>query len=137
MYKRQELDDPSTGDWIGEKVLGRPLIVNGSAVVPSFIPTDPNAGGVLCGPSEGTGVLYFVNVSDATPVANYDNAGGDTDLTRSDRTYRLTRGGITPSPTLVIAQDANGNTHATGCAGTECFNMPTGRVPIRTYWHEL
>ncbi len=132
-----ELEDPPSGDFIGEKVLGRPLIVAGKAVVPSFIPSDPNAGGPVCGPNEGVGLLYFLNVADATPVANYDNTGGEADLTRTDRTYRLTRGGITPSPTLVIAQDANGNAHAAGCAGTECFNMPNSRVPTKTFWHEL
>ncbi|MDH3712633.1 MAG: PilC/PilY family type IV pilus protein [Gammaproteobacteria bacterium] len=131
------LEDPPTSTFIGEKVLGRPLIVSGTAVVPSFIPNDPNAGGPVCGPNEGIGLLYFLNVADATPVRNYDNAGGETDLTRSDRTVQLTRGGITPSPTLIIAEDSTGTTQAAGCAGTDCFGMPNPRVPTKTYWYEF
>jgi type IV pilus assembly protein PilY1 len=131
------LEDPPTGNFIGEKVLGRPLIVSGTAVVPSFIPNDPNAGGPVCGPNEGIGLLYFLNVSDATPVRNYDDAGSETDLTRSDRTVQLTRGGITPSPTLIIAEDSTGTTQAAGCAGTDCFGMPDPRVPTKTYWYEF
>ena len=131
-----QLDDPVTGNWIGEKVLGRPLIVAGTAVVPTFVPNDPS-GGLTCGPNDGVGYVYFLNVSDATPVANYDNAGGEENLTRADRRVRLTRGGITPSPTLIIAEDSTGVTQAAGCVGTDCFPMPNPRVPTKTYWFEF
>ena len=114
------------------------MIVSGFAIVPSFIPADPASAGIICGPTEGTGKLFLMNVADATPVANYDETGNEHDLTRADRRVRLTRGGITPSPTLIIAEDGTtGNTEAAGCAGTDCFPMPNPRVPTKTYWFEF
>ncbi len=129
------LEDPPTGNFIGEKVLGRPLIVSGFAIVPSFIPADPNAG-LSCGPNEGTGNLYFLNVVDATPIEDFDESGDETNLTRSDRVRRSLRGGIAPSPTLIIAQDEDGVTHDTGCSATDCFNLPGTGAPVKTYWFE-
>ena len=129
------LSDPSTGAFNGEKVLGRPLIVSGVALVPSFIPNSPS--GVVCGPGEGLGLLYFLNVVDATPVRDYDDSGDPLNLTRSDRTRQSLRGGIAPSPTLIIARDEEtGATRDVGCSATDCFNLPGTGAPVKTYWFE-
>ena len=115
---------------------GGPLIADNVAVVPTFTPNDPNTGPLDCGPNDGTGLLYFLNITDATPVVNLDEVGGEFQLTRSDRTRQLIRGGITPSPSLLIAEDGTGGVTPVLCTGTECETPPIANLPVKTYWFE-
>ena len=119
---------------------GRKLakIADNIAVVPTFLPNDVSgaSGPLTCGPNDGRGRLYFLNIDDATPVANFDNIGSDDELTRADRTRHLTRGGITPSPNLIIADDGTGGITPVLCTGPECETPPFADAPIKTHWFE-
>ena len=81
----------------GEKVLASSLTLQHQVYFTTYEP-EPNSS--ACTVSAGTARLYHVNAKDATPVINYDGAGGDaiTDLTKSDRELVLQTTAIAPSP---------------------------------------
>ncbi len=128
-----ELHDGS-GAYVGEKVLASALILDGTAMVTTFDPsTDPAdpAAPVSCAPRAGNGRVYYLDLADAQPVRNFDDIGPDSDLTARDRALTLRRGGIPPSPTLVIAPDDNAV-----LVGPEVVPDPTDGKAVRTYWHD-
>jgi len=118
------------GSFIGEKSLAEPLIIDGVAMVTTFIPEDLSPNPNSCVPKIGTGVLYFVNVTDGTPTFN---VAGIVDKTREDRKTYLKRGGIPPSPSVIITEGGT----PTLCVGTECGNASFGLGIQKTYWYEV
>jgi len=118
---------------VGEKGLTKPLIFQGEAFFATFVPTDPSIITNSCGPSEGTGFLYHINLGNGTPVKNYDLiVDSDVDhLTQEDRKRSLVRAGIPAAPTLVIPSDG-----AAICVGTECDKAEGVGSHKRVYWFE-
>ena len=122
--------DELDGSLIGEKALAEPLILGGVALVTTYIPEDLTPNANSCVPKEGTGTLYFVNVTDGTPTFNI---AGTVDKTREDRKTYLKRGGIPPSPSVIITE---GGTPSL-CIGTECASANLNLDLQKMYWYEV
>jgi hypothetical protein len=123
-------DDGSAGGlWVGEKGLAEPLILGGVAIVTTFIPASAGLTASACKPNDGTGSLFFVNVVDGTPT--YD-LSGDLDKTREDRKQFLERGGIPPSPSVILTDEGT----PTLCVGTECARAGLAGTAEKMYWYE-
>lgn len=119
------------GSYVGEKSLSEPLILSGTAIVTTYIPSQSTSGAtVSCVPNDGSGKIFFVNVTDGTPT--YDLSGDDS-KSREDRHQYLQRGGIPPSPSVIITQDGS----PTLCVGTECQNANLVDVIGKSYWYEV
>ncbi|WP_084594091.1 pilus assembly protein [Arhodomonas aquaeolei] len=151
----QETLDEGDGWYIdleadGEKVLGTATVFNSRLLFTTFIPSDdPEA---VCGTRNGHSRLYLMDVRDATPVANLDTDSDD--LTDTDRYVSLTRGGIAPSPQVLLVpggENGDGPIQPVVTVGTElplenfckedgnCVDGgPLGSLPAlsRTYWRE-
>ncbi|NNL07208.1 MAG: PQQ-binding-like beta-propeller repeat protein, partial [Gammaproteobacteria bacterium] len=118
------------GSFLGEKALAEPLILGGVGLVTTFIPEDLNPSLDSCVPKEGTGLLYFVNVTDGTPTFNI---AGTIDKTREDRKEYLKRGGIPPTPSVIITEGGT----PTLCIGTECKAANMSLDLQKMYWYEI
>lgn len=116
----------------GEKSLAVPLTIDGQVFYTSFVPPDASAEGT-CGPAEGQGWVYHLDLHTAAAVMDYDTSNsvqvGDEiiDLQRSDRKKRAGYG----IPGEVISA---GDDHVLDGSGD-----PT-KVPVssawRTYWYQ-
>ena len=115
----------------GEKVMARSKTIDGLVLFTTFKPNTGNADS--CAPSQGLGRLYAVSVYDAKPKHNLDGIGDLTNLTLSDRSYNLVRGGIQPEPTLVFTDDD----HPVLIVGTEKVKDIDLYNPVkRTSWKD-
>lgn len=121
----EELD----GRFIGEKGLAEPLILNGNAIFTTYIPAAVGATTSACRPNDGTGVVYFVDVTDGTPTYFPSGTVGK----RPDRQRFLARGGIPPSPNVIITDQGV----ATLCVGTECEDAKLSNAVEKSYWYEV
>jgi type IV pilus assembly protein PilY1 len=120
--------EQSDGTFIGEKVLSEPLILGGVAILTTYIPAAAGINVSACKANDGTGSLYFVNVTDGTPA--YDLSG---DITSPDsRSIYLDRGGIPPSPSVIITEEGT----PTLCVGTECDRAGPVSAAEKMYWYE-
>ncbi|MDH3342589.1 MAG: PilC/PilY family type IV pilus protein, partial [Gammaproteobacteria bacterium] len=118
------------GSFVGEKALSEPLILNGVAVFTTFIPASAGLTSDICKANDGTGAIYFVNVVDGTPT---DDNSGDGTKTREDRRVLLARGGIPPTPRVIITSDGI----PTLCVGTECSKAGEVGTVQKMYWYEV
>jgi len=121
----EELD----GSFIGEKSLAEPLILNGVGILTTFIPDDTLTAINSCIPQAGTGSLYFLNVTDGTPTYNLS---GTVSKTREDRKTYLKRGGIPPSPSVIVTEGGSAV-----AVGTELQNTGDLFKVQKTYWYEV
>ncbi|MCG6937282.1 MAG: hypothetical protein LJE83_03820 [Gammaproteobacteria bacterium] len=121
-----DLDDENTGSWVGEKGLSEPLIIEGRAVVTTYVP-DYTTSFDTCAPRAGYGKVFFLDMIDATPAfpSNLD--------LRPERHINLTRGGIPPSPNAIITKGGE----PTLCIGAECQKAEFGLGVRKTYWYEV
>lgn len=118
-------DEDSPGSWIGEKGLAETLIIDGVLVVTTFTPNNNTV--VSCKPQSGTGKVYLMDIADATPA--YPSSVDE----RVERHIDLEKGGIPPSPSVVIPKDGE----PTLCIGTECAAADLSRGVRKTYWYEV
>ncbi|MCK5002400.1 MAG: hypothetical protein KAS57_05220 [Gammaproteobacteria bacterium] len=118
------------GSFVGEKALSEPLILNNVAIFTTFIPAAAGLSEDLCKANDGTGAIYFVNVVDGTPT--YDSTGDDV-KSREDRRILLARGGIPPTPRVIITEDGI----PTLCVGTECSKSGEVGTVQKMYWYEV
>ena len=118
------------GAWIGEKALAEPLIIGGGGLVTTYVPEDLDPSSESCVPKAGTGSIFYVNVTDGTPTFNL---AGTVDKTREDRKEFLKRGGIPPSPSVIITEGGT----PTLCVGTECGAAGIGMALQKMYWYEI
>lgn len=121
----EELD----GAFVGEKALSEPLLIGGVAIITTYTPASAGINPSACTANDGTGAIYFLNVVDGTPT--YDLSGTD-GLTREDRKVFLDRGGIPPSPTVIITEEGT----PTLCVGTECERAASIGAIQKMYWYE-
>ncbi|NOQ69191.1 MAG: hypothetical protein GQ573_03670 [Gammaproteobacteria bacterium] len=119
-------DEDNTGSWLGEKGLAEALIIEGVAIVTTYTP-DLTYSTTSCEPNLGLGKVYFLDMLDATAAfpSSLD--------ARGDRHIELVRGGIPPSPNVIITEDGV----PTLCVGTECSKAELGLGVRKTYWYEL
>ncbi len=123
-----DLDDennPGTGTWLGEKGLSEPLIVEGIAILTTYVP-DFTTSVDSCAPKAGNGKVFFLDILDATPAYPQDIDK------RPQRHIKLTRGGIPPSPNVIITKGGE----PTLCIGAECKQADFGLGVRKTYWYE-
>jgi len=118
------------GSFIGEKALSEPLIIGGIGLVTTYVPEDLDPNAASCVPKAGTGIIYYVNVTDGTPTFNIS---GTVDKTREDRKEYLKRGGIPPSPSVIITEGGT----PTLCIGTECGSANMNLSLQKMYWYEI
>jgi type IV pilus assembly protein PilY1 len=118
------------GSFIGEKALSEPLIIGGIGLVTTYVPEDIDPDSASCVPKAGTGIIYYVNVTDGTPTFNI---AGTVDKTREDRKEYLKRGGIPPSPSVIITEGGT----PTLCIGTECGSANMTLNLQKMYWYEV
>ena len=119
-------DEDNPGTWIGEKGLAEPLILEGVAIVTTYTPNAFVATN-SCEPNIGLGKVFFLDLLDATPAfpSNLD--------LRPERHTELMRGGIPPSPNVIITKGGE----PTLCVGTECSAADFGLGIRKTYWYEV
>jgi type IV pilus assembly protein PilY1 len=119
-------DENNSGSWIGEKGLAEALIIGGTAIVTTYTP-NLTSSTASCEPNLGLGKVFFINILDATAAfpSNLDS--------RSDRHTELMRGGIPPTPNVVITESGE----PTLCIGTECQAADFGLGVRKTYWYEV
>ena len=118
------------GSFVGEKALSEPLILNGVAIFTTFIPASAGLTSNSCKANDGTGAIYFVNAVDGTPT---DDNNDDASTTREDRRILLARGGIPPTPRVIITEDGI----PTLCVGTECSSASGMGTVQKMYWYEI
>jgi type IV pilus assembly protein PilY1 len=118
------------GSFIGEKALAEPLIIGGIGLVTTYVPEDLDPSSSSCVPKAGTGIIYYVNATDGTPTFNIS---GTVDKTREDRKEFLKRGGIPPSPSVIITEGGT----PTLCIGTECASAGMSLNLQKMYWYEI
>ncbi len=119
----------------GEKALSAPVTLAGAIYFTSYEPPQ-TTNSVTCGPSEGSGLLYCLNLQDASAKCNFDlsnavtNANGDViEMQASDR-FRYTGTGI-PADVIVISK-----------GGKNIIVPPGGLMPVevktrwRTFWYQ-
>lgn len=125
-----QLREPD-GSHIGEKSLSQALILDGLVIATTYVP--PTTTGLdACKPKDGTGYVYFMSVTDATPKYNFDTLVDSSDnLTAEDRRNQLTRGGIPPNPAPIFTKDGNAI-----IVGTEPVKDPTDSRPKKLFWYE-
>jgi type IV pilus assembly protein PilY1 len=120
-----KLDDGTNSNtWAGEKGLSEALLIEGVAVVTTFIPSSNTTS---CAPQAGTGRVYYLDVFDGSAAfpSNLD--------VRTDRHNDLARSGIPPTPNVIITKGGE----PTLCIGTECEAAEFGLGARKTYWYEV
>jgi hypothetical protein len=123
-----KLDDGTNSNtWIGEKGLAEVLIIEGVVVATTFTPKSAAAATNSCDPQSGIGKVYFVDLVDASPAFPSDADA------RSERHRVLAKGGIPPSPNVIITKGGE----PTLCIGTECQEAPTTKGVRKTHWYEV
>jgi len=121
-----KLDDQTNTDtWVGEKGLSETLIIDGVVVVTTFIPNIATTSS--CSPESGIGRVYYLDLLDAS--AAYPSSVDK----RPDRYRQLDKGGIPPSPNVVITKGGE----PTLCIGTECELAEFSMGVRKTYWYEV
>ena len=119
-------DEDNPGTWLGEKGLAEPLILEGQMILSTYTPNVYSATSA-CAPNVGLGKVFFMDIQDATPTYP---AGIDE---RPQRHVELVRGGIPPSPNVIITQGGE----PTLCIGTECGRADFDLGVRKTYWYEV
>lgn len=113
----------------GEKVLATSLTVGGEVYFTTY---EPKPVAVGCGVS-GAGIprLFHIQLSNATPVVNYDGIGLDTELTRPDREVKLKTTSLPTSPQRLRIDGKD-----IIIVGTETMDPKETAAVVRTYWVE-
>ena len=125
-----DLSEPSDSSFVGEKALSEPLIFSNVAIVTTFLPASAGyVSAAICEPNAGTAALYFVNIADGTPTYSSDDELGE----RADRRTLLKRGGIPPTPSIIITEDGT----PTLTIGTEISDANANLNITKTYWYEV
>jgi type IV pilus assembly protein PilY1 len=125
-----------------EKSLASPLAVNGVVFFTTYVPPG-SPDGSSCGPAEGSGFQWAVNILDATAAYNYNTADGGSvgsPNTKADRTttFATNFGGIPAQDVLV------NNTPGVTAPGCDCLFQPgltcqcvNATRSGRTFWQRL
>jgi len=123
----------------GEKVLSKPLILDGTAIISSFTPKDIAI--VSCKPGGGVGGLYRIDLvtSEApTPESNLGGNGSKSsgDSSTLDRKVELEREGIPPTPVLITTKDGSAVLAGSTVSGIKVKTNGNTMELQKTYWYE-
>jgi type IV pilus assembly protein PilY1 len=122
------MNNESDNSFEGEKVLAKSLTFSEVVLFTTYKPIANQAS--LCSASVGSGSAFAINISDGTPVDDYDLSGGN--LTRSDRRINLVKSGIPPAASIIFHENG-----PVVLIGTEKGPDPDLLLePQKTYWHE-
>lgn len=135
----------------GEKVIAPATIFNNQVLVATFQPTADTTSSCLA--AKSTSRLYQFNVTDGTPVMDYDNPTAGYTLTREDRAKKLVQRGLPPEPTILFPSisvtTASDGTQSicTGasclpdkalmCVGMECFGADLSLKVFKSFWQKV
>jgi type IV pilus assembly protein PilY1 len=121
----------------GEKALAKPLTFSNTIFFTSFVP--PDTSGTSCTPSEGEGMLYAVNLQDASAVINFSTVDSYTlpdgtiqEITTADRNRKA---GVGIAPEVVVIGSNN--------KGDTLLKTPNGVLKVtnktryRTFWYQV
>jgi len=122
---------------IGEKVLSRPITINGIVFFTTYLPPSAAAIASSCDPLEGNGSIYGVNLQDATAVYNWDktntttdSAGNVVELGTTDR-YMHSGDGI-PADVIVVRKGGENQAILPGQNYTQNVSSNSG---YKTFWY--
>jgi len=107
--------------------LAEVLILEGVVIATTFTPINDTSLTDSCKPQSGTGKVFFVDLFDASAAFPSDNDS------RTDRFKVLSKGGIPPSPNVIIPKDGE----PTLCIGTECESAELSKGVRKTLWYEV
>lgn len=130
----------------GEKSLSTPLTLSNTVYFTTYLPkglygdettvTDEsgNIEEATCGPSEGSGLLYAVNLADGTPALNYNTADDSEsgEQSESDRYKELDSAGI-PADVVGINMDGKAYVLPPDLQPEEA----SAATRWRTFWYEV
>jgi type IV pilus assembly protein PilY1 len=119
-----DLEESTSPNWIGEKVLARTTIFGGQLFVTTFVPPQNTGVGVCPVPSEGVAKLFSMNYLDGTAV----------DKTTNSRTQNL--GGGIPSELVVVIREGGVSGLVGTSGGASQATVPTELPQYRTYWYQ-
>ncbi len=111
----------------GEKALASTLTIDGQIYYTTYEPKTSSSG---CTVTAGIPRLYHIEVSDATPVKNYDGIGLDTELTAPDREVKVLTTSSLPTSPQRLRVDGKDQL----CIGTECHSLNREETITKTYW---
>jgi len=89
------LNEMTSGTFVGEKVLERPLTFAGQILFTTYTPSSNQSASFA--PEQGVGRVYVLNATDGTPVIDRNPDHDGTDLSRLDRAQVLRKGGCRPA----------------------------------------
>jgi len=121
---------------VGEKALSRPITLNGYIFFTSYKPPTGSGSGA-CGPDEGSGLTYTLNLQDATAVLNNNLSNsvstptGDVLILQAEDRYSDAGAGI---PADVIAIRKNGGLHAITPGDNYTTPIDTN-AGYKTFWY--
>lgn len=137
----------------GEKSLTESTTFNNQVIFATFT---PSVSGDACTASTGQSRFYQINITDATPVQNFDGVGSDTVLTASDRSKTIVVAGLPPDPIILfpsirLVTNPDGSTtpcngpgctdgrlvNPVVCTGAVCFNLNNPRQVKKSYWRKI
>ena len=118
----------SDGSFVGEKVLAKSTTFSGKVMFTTYTPVASSS--AACSPSQGAARVYYMSITDATPVID-GNVSGSDDLTRDDRRSDLVRGGIPPEPSVIFHE--NGPVVLIGSEKGPDPDIPL--KPKKTHWY--
>jgi type IV pilus assembly protein PilY1 len=121
---------------VGEKSLSRPITLNGYIFFTSYKPPTGSGSGA-CGPDEGSGLTYTLNLQDATAVLNNNLSNsvstptGDVLILQAEDRFSDAGAGI---PADVIAIRKNGGLHAITPGDNYTTPIDTN-AGYKTFWY--
>jgi len=125
-----EGDPTDSTTFIGEKVTDTALILNNTIMFSTFTPVA--SASASCAPSQGRGLLYHVNVKDASRVQDYNQNGTSE---RDDRIVQeLVGGSLPPKPVDIFTPDCPSGIAI--CVGMTCTCSELQRLPKKIRWSQ-
>ncbi len=119
----------------GEKNLATPLTIAGTIFFTTYLPPGGSSDAATCGPSEGSGLLYAVDLQTGSAVKNYNtaddsaNQATDTPNSAADRVETLKSGGI-PAEVVSVPPDKVLRPDLT-------LESTGGDTRWRTFWYQV
>lgn len=113
--------------WVGEKVLAKTVIYNGTLFATTFVPANDSTAQTTCQANEGEGRVYEMNYLTGTPTNNPSGSAADR--------FSVVGGGI-PSEVIIVIRDG-GVTGLVGTSGGAKQISPGGGTNrYKTYWYD-
>lgn len=117
----------------GEKSLSAPLTLVNTVFFTTYLPTTASSDPATCGPSEGSGLFYAVNLADATVSKNFNIARDSQDASTNTTRYTILSSAGIPADVVGVTLD--------GQAYVLPPDLKLSKVDAstrwRTFWYEV